>query len=81
MPAGSVSQNGLGAVPDCAEGGEHVRVLLAAVPMTLMRGSIVTVAAQRVVAENLLLGQQRPLSDVSFQVNGPEIALQDCYRI
>ena len=63
------------------EGGEHARVLSAAVPMTIMRSSIVTVAAQCVIAGNLLRGQQRPLSQMSFQVNGSEIALQDCYRV
>src|SRR5438067_13219760 len=49
--------------------------------MTVMRGSIVTVAAQRAVAGNLLRGQQRSLSQVGFQVNGSEIALHDRYRV
>jgi hypothetical protein len=40
-----------------ARGGEPARVFSTAAPMTVMRGSIFTVAAQHVIAGNLLRGQ------------------------
>ncbi len=68
-------------LPLIGVGAGRTRVLSAAMPMAVLWSPIVAVAAQRVVAGNLLARQQRPLSQVGFQVSGPEIALQDRYRV
>src|SRR6266700_2460400 len=54
---------------------------LAAMPTSAVRRFIASVPAKHVVTGNLLGRQQRPLSQMRFQMNDPEVALQDRDRV